>query len=80
MQFEPGAGPRATTLPPALLLLGQAGEEELGRVREALQPDLADQLELEVRYAAASTTGRVTSTSPPAARAATRAARLTSRP
>jgi hypothetical protein len=55
--------------------------EQLGRLVEALQHNLADQLELEaVLPARPSTTGRVTSTSPPAARATTRAAWLMSRP
>ena len=49
-----------------------AGEEQLGRLVEALELDLADRLEREVRARPPPRPSRVTSTSPPAARAPTR--------
>ena len=61
--------------PPARL-----GQEQLGRLREALEPHLADAARTPGRGRPPRRPRRVTSTSPPAARAATRAARFTSRP
>ena len=55
--------------------------EQLDRLGEALQADFADQLEAQAVDAVGRVDdGRVTSTSPPAALATTRAAWLTSRP
>ncbi len=69
----------AASISDSVTLLLLTGDEDLGRLVEALELYLGDQLELEVRPGA-STTGLVTSTSPAAERAATREAMLTSRP